>query len=125
LRYYTATEAAAILGVTPKTLVNWLRKGEIRAKKKGRAYRLTENQLEEIRRKMVKEREKVLDEGRLSEKSGNQDTISAQLNNLSGRVGKLEGMVEQIDKRLSRFEMEFWVGWVTLIGFLISILLRL
>jgi len=132
LRYYTATEAAAILGVTPKTLVGWLKKGEIRVRKKGRAYRLREDQLEEIRRKMTKKREKVLDEGKLSEKSGNQDTISAQLNKLSGDIGELRGAMGQIVERLnhlenrleSRFNGVLWVLmglWGTIVAGFIAL----
>ncbi|RLD91991.1 MAG: hypothetical protein DRI93_07275 [Aquificota bacterium] len=85
LRYYSVKEAAEILGVSERTVRNYIVKGKIRAKRFGKArkvYRLNEEQLERLKElKAGKDvgisryvektiAESQLDKGRLSEDIG-------------------------------------------------------
>ena len=48
-RSYTIQEAADVLRLNRQTIYNAIRKGKIRVPKVGRVYRMTEEQLQEIR----------------------------------------------------------------------------
>lgn len=46
--YYTAKEAAGILGVHYQSIMNWVRNGKLRAFKAGRVWRISKEALEEF-----------------------------------------------------------------------------
>lgn len=47
-RYYAVAEVAAIYGVTPRTVRNWVKRGEMRAWRKGRIIRIPHSALREF-----------------------------------------------------------------------------
>lgn len=50
-KVYTPQQAAEILAISEKTLMNWLRAGKIKGVKIGRLWRIMEQDLEEFLRK--------------------------------------------------------------------------
>lgn len=44
-KYYSPLEVASILNVSPRTILNWIKKGELEALKVGRTYRISEANL--------------------------------------------------------------------------------
>src|SRR6266852_4293057 len=49
-KMHTTTEAAAVLGVQPKTVTRYILRGPIQAKKHGRDYQIADEELERFRR---------------------------------------------------------------------------
>jgi len=49
--YYTTEDVAQMLGVVPKTVRAWIRRGELRGVKIGKLYLVHRDTLDELRRK--------------------------------------------------------------------------
>ncbi|TDC22488.1 helix-turn-helix domain-containing protein [Kribbella albertanoniae] len=61
-RPHTSREAAAILGISPKTLLRWARQGKIRYWETGRRIRFQGEDIEALRESM--RRDRLTEEGR-------------------------------------------------------------
>ena len=48
---HTVHEAAELLSIAPKTLLDWLRAGKVRGVKLGRSWRVPESAIEELAQK--------------------------------------------------------------------------
>ena len=132
MEYYNARQAAPPLQVCERTVRTWIESGKIMAEKVGRSFRIPQSEIDRLKTEgSGKEtaRENVETGKEKAEKrkmeSGKLIMSAEWLANLKGDVEGLKGVVGQMDKRLGRFEVEFWVGWVTLVGMLVGILLKL
>ncbi len=50
-KLHTVQEAAELLSIAPKTLLDWLRAGKVRGVKLGRSWRVPESAIEELAQK--------------------------------------------------------------------------
>ena len=50
-KLHTVQEAAELLSIAPKTLLDWLRAGKVRGVKLGRGWRVPESAIEELAQK--------------------------------------------------------------------------